>query len=218
MRHRRCTVAVEGPCCAGKTSLARGLAHDLSGLAVAYVKDYSDHVGGGRFLPPPVPSSLAEEQRSLYHFLSIEAERTLHVRSPADQWDVVLIDRSIHTLLAHCYSLAHMTGVGYFGLARDAVNRSSIPLWPELVLYLDISQEAVNARNRGKFEDSSIFIDPDFNNGIRSYFLQLASLEQPHVVWLDATRDATMLRRMAGAQVRALLHQEDGAEGAEEGG
>ena len=212
MSHRPRTVAVEGPCCAGKTTLAHGLAHELSDLAVAYVKDYSDHVGGGRFLPHPVPNSIAEEQRALERFLSIEADRAAEVRSSADQWDVVLIDRSIHTLLAHCHALTHLTGVDYIGLARDAVQRSSIPLWPDLVLYLDVSQDTINARNGGKFEDSSIFIDPDFNKGIRSYFLQLASLKQRQVVWLDATRDATMLRWVASEQVRALLDQQDGAE------
>ena len=212
MSHRPRTVAVEGPCCAGKTTLAHGLAHELSDLAVAYVKDYSDHVGGGRFLPHPVPNSIAEEQRALERFLSIEADRAAEVRSSADQWDVVLIDRSIHTLLAHCHALTHLTGVDYFGLARDAVKRSSIPLWPDLVLYLDVSQDTIDARNRGKFEDSSIFIDPDFNKGIRSYFLQLAGLEQRQVVWLDATRDATMLRWVASEQVRVLLDQQDGAE------
>jgi hypothetical protein len=44
-------VALEGPCCAGKTTLGRLLVGALSDLRVAFVPCYADHAGGGRFLP-----------------------------------------------------------------------------------------------------------------------------------------------------------------------
>jgi uridine kinase len=44
-------VALEGPCCAGKTTLSRLLARELADLSVALVPCYADHAGGGRFLP-----------------------------------------------------------------------------------------------------------------------------------------------------------------------
>src|SRR5689334_14066487 len=43
--------AFEGPCCAGKTTLAHLLSRRLNGLAAVVVECYADHVGGGRFLP-----------------------------------------------------------------------------------------------------------------------------------------------------------------------
>lgn len=197
------SVALEGPSLAGKTTLGRGLIGDFSGLTVAYVNDYSDHVGGGRFLPPPVPSSVTEEERTLNAFLVIEAERTEHLRPLSS--DLILIDRSVYTLLAHCNALERMTGVPYGTVAQRILTQSTIPVWPDLVLYLDIPTETINDRNKGKFALDSIFVDAEFNAGIRSYFKQLANAVPPTVAWLDATLDRLELRRLAKAHAQELL-------------
>lgn len=205
MKGRPGRVAIEGPCCAGKTTLTRGLAKEFSWLSVASVKDYADQVGGGRFLPPPVPNSVAEEERALEKFLSIEAERTMHVRSATSEWDLILIDRSVHTLLAHCHSLEQVIRLGDLRSARDIIYRSAIPVWPDFVLYLEVSRETIDGRNRGKFEEGSIYTDADFNDGIRSYFRKLAELKHPRIVWLDATVDVTALRTVARTWVTDWL-------------
>ncbi len=101
------TIAIEGPCCAGKTTLASGLVEESS-FSIAYVRDYSDHVGGGSFLPPPVPMSLAEEELILNQFLTIEADRTTCARKTTFRSDLTIIDRSVHTLLAHCLVFSSM--------------------------------------------------------------------------------------------------------------
>jgi len=201
------SVAIEGPCCAGKTTLGRGLLSELSHLAVAYVADYADYVGGGRFLPAAVPGLPAEEERALATFLAIEADRASHVRASASAWDLVLIDRSIHTLLAHCFGLDHVMAQGYFRLAEGVLPSSAIPLWPDLVLYLDLPQEVLAARNRGKFERDSIYVNAAFNEGARSYFQALASRGHPRVAWLDATVHAAEL----AAQARVQLDERIGA-------
>ena len=43
-------VALEGPCCAGKTTLGRLLVQELREMAVTFVPCYADHAGGGRHL------------------------------------------------------------------------------------------------------------------------------------------------------------------------
>ena len=190
--------ALEGPCCAGKTTLGHGLIGALTGKDVAYVRDYSDFVGGGRFLPPPVPQSLTDEETALKEFLCIEAERIkLPLSLPRE---VIIIDRSIHTLIAHCVALERMTGVSYGTLAKHILCDSKVPLWPDFVLYLDTPSEIINIRNNGKFANDSIFINPDFNTGIRSYFLELCRSGSPPVIWLDASQDKMSLRRNAEAQ------------------
>jgi thymidylate kinase len=201
MTTRPYTIGVEGPVCAGKTTLVLGLTQHLAGPTVTCVPDYADHVGGGRHLPPPVPRSIAEEEQALRVFLTIEAERTKPARDPAKQWTVVLIDRSVHTLLAHCYGLTRITGLDHASLAHRVLAGSDTPLWPDLILYLDVPQQAIDARNKGKFEAGNIFLDAGFNEGIRAYFLRLASQEPQRVIWLDATVSATMLHRLAGTQI-----------------
>lgn len=197
------SIALEGPCCAGKTTLGHGLMGDLAELAPIYVRDYSDYVGGGKNLPPPVPVSLTEERRTLRRFLRIEAARTAHCQSFPER--VILIDRSIHTLLAHCYALERITHIRYSQLAKCVLLRSSIPLWPSFMFYLDIPNEVVMHRNRGKFPQDSIFINLDFNIGIREYFEQLAGLPSPHLTWIDATKKPHDLRGLAKDRIRKLL-------------
>lgn len=55
----------------------------------------------------------------------------------------------------------------------------------------------------GKFPDNSIFIDAQFNAGIRSYYTEMT--EDQKIVWLDATLDPSELVELAQARVRCLL-------------
>ncbi len=200
-------IAIEGPCCAGKTTLARALVDGFADLAVAYVPCYADHVGGGRFLPPAVPRSLTEDQAGLGVLLEIEAERLAPVRS--GQFDLAILDRSVHTLLAHRYAVEGLTGLPCYEPAVKTLSLSSGPGWPDLVIFLDVPQRAVDDRNQGKFSADSIFIDARFNAGIRGYYESLAAQGDRRVVWLDAELDGDKLRDLADSQIRALLAGRD---------
>lgn len=197
-------VAVEGPCCAGKTTLCANLATRLSGMRIAVVEDYAAFVGGGRHLPPPVPGSLAEERTAIQELLQIEERRFRPVRHGHDKLDLVLIDRSAYTLLAHAYALGSVTEEGYFELVRSEVNRSTAPYWPDCIIYLDISPEIVLARNRGKFATDSIFIDKQFNAGIRDYFEVITEAGSPPISWLDAECEPDSLCNQAVSLIRDL--------------
>ncbi len=119
----------------------------------------------------------------------------------------MLLDRSVHTLLAHCAALTRLTGLPYTTAARRVLAGSDIPVWPELVLYLDVPQQAIDARNNGKFEPGNILIDAGFNQAIRAYFLQLAGQQPQRVAWLDATAPATILRELAATRIGARLRR-----------
>jgi thymidylate kinase len=194
-----CTVALEGPCCAGKTTVARLLRQDLRGLAVAFVPCYADHAGGGRFLPRQEAGSVAEREQALRQLLTVEAGRL--ARLP-DRCDVVLEDRSVHTLLAHSCALQRMTGTRFAAPSARLLHSSPIPAWPDLVLYLDVPHHVVQARNQGKFPPGSIYIDESFNAAIRAYFQRLADRKTPHVAWLDGTLELPDLVRQAATRIR----------------
>jgi thymidylate kinase len=203
MIHKPLAVGLEGPCCAGKTTLARALLTELSGLSVGYVKCYSDHVGGGRFLPRPVPESAAEDRYSLEALIAIEADRKALPRGQAK--DVLLIDRSIHTLLAHRYALDRMMKLGLFPYAKHLLEQSNIPIWPNPVIYLDIPQELVRQRGKNKFPPNSIYTNAEFNTGIRSYFCHLAEQTEPKTIWLEAKQDQSKVLQLATAHLKTLI-------------
>jgi len=198
--------ALEGPCCAGKTTLGHLLLRNLHGLTVAFVECYADHAGGGRFLPRQEARSVAEREQALRELLRVEESRLARLPSGSD---VVLADRSVHTLLAHSYALERMTGLGVFEPSVRLLRASPPAVWPELVIYLDLPQQAVEGRNNGKFPPGSIYTDPTFNAAIRSYFLRLAGQNAPRLAWLDATLDLPELARLAEAQLRQLVRDRD---------
>src|SRR5262249_45341446 len=123
-------LAVEGPCCAGKTTLSRGLLGALTSVTISHVACYADQVGGGRYLPRPVPVSVREDQAAVRALLQIEADRVAGARAATSE--LVLMDRSVHTLLAHRYALQRVTGLPCYAPAVRAIARSEAPAWPDL--------------------------------------------------------------------------------------
>jgi thymidylate kinase len=199
------TVALEGPCCAGKTTLGRLLIQELRELAVTFVPCYADHAGGGRYLPRQEADTVTEREQALRQLLPIEAGRIAQV---PQQCDVLLEDRSVHTLLAHSYALQRKTGTDFLAPSERLLHSSPVPAWPGLVLYLDLPQGAVQQRNPGKFPPGSIYTDPDFNAAVRAYFRRLAVRKTPQVAWLDATLELPALARLAAARIRREAGQE----------
>lgn len=197
-----CVAAFEGPCCAGKTTLACALLQNLSGMTVAFAKCYADHVGGGWFLPRQEARSVEEREHALHRLLAVEADRLARLPSGVD---LILADRSVHTMLAHSYALERMTGIGLLAPSQRLLRESPIPAWPDVIVYLDLPQDAVHERNHGKFPEDSIYIDPAFNAAIRSYFLRLAGREPSRVAWLDATLDPAELARLTGTRLRPMV-------------
>jgi thymidylate kinase len=202
MTRRPCVAAFEGPCCAGKTTLARAVLQGLPGLTAAFAECYADHVGGGRFLPRQEAGSVEERELALHRLLAIEGSRLGRLPSGVD---LILADRSVHTLLAHSYALERLTGIGLLAPSQRLLRESPIPAWPDLVIYLDLPQDAVHERNHGKFAGGSIYIDPGFNAAIRSYFLRLADQEPSRVAWLDATLEPAELARLTGTRLRHVV-------------
>jgi thymidylate kinase len=204
--------ALEGPCCAGKTTLGTLLVPALArdGLSAALIPCYADHAGGGRNLPRQEAATIAEREDALRRLLDVEAGRLAGV--PAGL-DVALADRSVHTLLANSLALQRMTGLPLLAASARLLRSSPVPAWPALILYLDLPQDAVAARNHGKFPPGSIYTDPAFNTAIRAYFSRLAGRKSPRVAWLDATLDLPRLASAARAEIRQAASARRGTRG-----
>jgi thymidylate kinase len=194
-------IALEGPCSAGKTTLGRSLMSSLGDQGSHYVVDYCDHVGGGRHLPPPLPASHAEEEAALNKFLYIEWERYATARQTSPR--LLLVDRSVETLVAHCRGLTALTGVDYKTLARRILDRSTLAVWPRAVLYLDVPTDVVRVRGARKFSADSVFMNDKFNDGLRSYFV--SRRRSVPVVFLDATMSREDLHADAMSKINRLL-------------
>ncbi len=90
---------------------------------------------------------MPEREQALRELLRVEADRLTRLPSGSD---LILAGRSVHTLLAHSYALEQMTGIGVFEPSVRLLRASPLAAWPELVMYLDLPQQAVEGRNNGK--------------------------------------------------------------------
>jgi thymidylate kinase len=96
-------------------------------------------------------------------------------------------------------------GTGFFTPSVRLLGQAPAAAWPELILYLDLPQTHISARNAGKFPSDSIYIDATFNQSVRRYFLRLAERKPLHVAWLDATLDPAALTQQASGQIRHVM-------------
>lgn len=184
-------VAIEGPCCAGKTTLGEGLLrHDASG-GLAIIPDYADFVGGGDCMPDPDPPTLRAELDALEALLQIEARRlAAHVpKNPAP--GLVLIDRSVLTLSWHCSGIDRKNGSTdpYQPAIEANLRADPRPRWPDFVIYLDVSHAVQLSRNHGKFEPDSIFMDAAYNQGFREGYEGFAATGSVPAVRIDADQE-----------------------------
>lgn len=149
IRPRRCVLAVEGLCFAGKTTLIRYLADTLAPHVIA-TAEYTD-LGP---LPPWPPRDHDQVTMTLLHLLDRERARTAAVRTrlahlPATTDVVVLLDRSPITLIAHEYGMQILHVPANPTQAADLSTRAAAAghiLTPDAYLYLSVPDEATTAR------------------------------------------------------------------------
>lgn len=181
--------AIEGPVCAGKTTLANGLRDYVGSSMTVIVPDYADFVGGVN-MPAADPVSFDEERSALLELLAIENRR--FESFPAffgGEASLRIIDRSILTLIGHCSGLdaTKASDSSFLDLGRLIVGDSEVAVFPQLVIYLDVDLDTQLDRNDGKFASDSIFLDPHLNDGFRSFFASLVLNGNPRWgIWLDA--------------------------------
>lgn len=182
-------VAIEGPCCAGKTTLADGITALYGGAAVATVPDYADFLGGGgRGMPDESDASVDGQRRALSTLLAVEEHRFSAAAPLIASCRLLLIDRSCLTLVAHCAGL-DASGEQTHELERLAAERvltDHRAVLPSHVVYLDVTNDVQRKRNLDKFSATSIFMQPTFNRGFRDYFAREASTDFPiDLLWVD---------------------------------
>jgi thymidylate kinase len=149
-------------------------------------QDYCKIVGGGKNLPSPLPLSLEEEELALQTFSSLDLARRHHIQESGRP--SALIDRSIHSLLAHCYALQEITDKHYYYLAQKIINVDRNFIDPDVVIYLDVPWEIAGTRNVQSVRREPVFVDYKFNILLREYFVKLKGIEKKPIYFLDSTK------------------------------
>ncbi|MFI1814426.1 AAA family ATPase [Streptomyces sp. NPDC020422] len=168
-------IALEGPSYAGKSTAIRHLRRTAF-CSRAYVSDcYVKHIAHRDDIPPARTDSAAAQLAAFERFMEIEATRVAEAAASSRQ--LVILDRSVDTLLAHAYALDALFGYGVHHQLRHRLQ--SLPfLRPDHTLYLDVPAETLHLRRKTAGHtaaESEYFLhEPDFLRHARDYFVHTA--------------------------------------------
>lgn len=195
-------VALEGPVCAGKTTVIEKLRNP----SAAVVGEYSEYVvSATRDFPKFPPADEKAAKDSFRFFFELEVKRKQNM--DASGGNIVLLDRSIYTLLAFEVGASRLTGINILPWAVEYLekNRDEIII-PEQVIYMDVPAEVSRRRaEEGGILIAEFLLTNEFNEGFKDFFMELKEKEPEMVVVVRATKD----RQSIGKEVSDLVGAQD---------
>jgi thymidylate kinase len=164
-------IGLEGVSCTGKSTLARGLAPCLGCAAI--IPCYYHAAPDPALLPSPKVTSEAEQIEALRVHLRIEETRHRGVQAALRRGELVLLDRTVDTLLAHIRAVGEMNHLNANQRARTLVTRQislGQAAMPDVTLLLTSDSVTLAARASARPGLHSLYYDPDFARGFDAHF------------------------------------------------
>ncbi|MFE3557071.1 hypothetical protein ACFXKW_19700 [Streptomyces sp. NPDC059193] len=168
-------IALEGPSYAGKSTAIRHLRRTALGARTFVSECYVKHIAHRDDIPPARTGSATAQLAAFETFMEIEAARVTAAVDSGQQ--LVILDRSVDTLLAHAYALDALFGYGVHDQLRDRLQLLPF-LRPDHTLYLDVPAEVLHLRRKTvghSAAESDYFLhEPGFLDHARDYFVRTA--------------------------------------------
>lgn len=190
------TVALEGPVCAGKSSLLDGLVR----LKWNVIEEYREYlVKANKSFPKFPPCSDSEAKRNFEAVLELEEERFADYKMKKGAFKKTALDRSIFTLLAFEKGSSRLSNINIYHWAIDRVVKSidvAGIIWPNKVSYLDIPNEVARARANLKNLGTAAFLfEEEFNQGFRESIYDLGRIFKIPIFEIDGTQTKPLVLR-----------------------
>lgn len=165
-------LGLEGPSYGGKTSALGRLKQVPAMQGALFFPCYVKSIPCREDIPTPSTDSADEQVEAFMTFMDIEAAR-VHVA--AEHTGLIVLDRTVDTLLAHAHTMDEMYGFGVLPELRTRAEK--LPhLRPDFTLYLDVSPELLHLRRKAaghqEVEPEYFLHDPVFLARSRDYFVQ----------------------------------------------
>jgi thymidylate kinase len=165
-------LCLEGPSYGGKTT-AIGRLRGTPAIARATVifGCYVRHLRDTHAIPSPRTGSAAEQFAAFETFMCAEADRV--AQTAKNPGRLVILDRSVDTLMAHAFAMDQLYGFGVHAQVRRRLKE--LPhLRPDHTIYLDVSAQTLRRRRavaRHGAEAEYFLHDTTFLAHARAYFV-----------------------------------------------
>ncbi|TDE32139.1 AAA family ATPase [Actinomadura sp. 6K520] len=211
------TIGVEGVSCTGKTTLTRALAGRSAGCLAATDTPREVCIVPCYYHAAPDPKTLsnrevkteADQLALLAAHLEVEQLRDRQARSARARGSVVVLDRTVDTLLAHVRAVGHLRGLDARAQARrlvtEAIDRGHVAV-PAVTLLLQASHEVLSQRAQTRTGMPPLYYDPDFTQAFQGHF---ADPITAHCLVINATGGADQVVDQAWKLLKPYL---DGAQ------
>lgn len=179
------TIALEGPVCAGKTTLIKGLL--LKDCQI--IPEYVDYAHNNNLKLPNFPPKNETEAKSAFEFyLELEKKRQCEIKK-----GIWLLDRSQYTLLAFEAGARHVTQIDIFQWACKLVEQQkSEVISPNYILYIDVSPEESKRRaNLAHMSTPNFLFSPQLNSGFKDAFIFFSTQNPNRFTFIDGCRPYT---------------------------
>lgn len=209
------TIGVEGVSCTGKTTLARALAERLATATSGPPREVC--VMPCYYHAAPDPQALsnrdihteADQLALLAIHLEVEALRNQQARSALERGRMVVLDRTVDTLLAHVRAVGRMRDldatVEAHRLVTAEIDRGHVAV-PAVTLLLHTGHDVLARRARTRAGMPPLYYDPDFTRAFNGHFAEPVT---PHCLVIDATVGAAEVADQAWSLLKPYL---DGAQ------
>lgn len=175
-------IALEGPVCAGKTTLINGLVP----LGYQKIPEYVDFALNNNLKLPKFPPQNETEAKASFEFY-LDLEKRRQGRVEKGKW---LLDRSKYTLLAFEAGARNLTQIDIFPWACNLVDQRKDEITePDHTLYVDVAPEESKRRaNLACMETPVFFFSPQFTTGFREAFILFQSQNPNRFTFIDGVR------------------------------
>jgi len=196
--------ALEGPSYSGKSTLQAHLRERLAFERIISLPCYVDAAGGSQNVPRAPAKNIEEQFRAFEFFLDLDQRRTSSGLETCPDPDIILMDRSVHTLLAHMFSVMKLFRWPVFERSCSIASQASRITWPNLILYIDAPQQILSSRYPPVIStEEMLFTDPKYNEGFKNYFIPRPRYTDTEMVVLDGQSKSDELVMVAETHIRA---------------
>lgn len=170
---------------------------------MAVLPDYVEAAGGLANVPPAPARTPDEEFAALGFFLNLDQQRLMAALQVCAAPSLVILDRCVHTLLAHRYAVERLQAIEVFEESCSLALKSPLAIWPDLLLYIDVPQPALDVRYGRDHRRPSLFTNPVYNLHFRDYFCPQPRCRPGSYLILDGTGSTRDLARVAADEIRS---------------